>query len=140
MVCDEVTSGLDPRSEDQILAVLQRLRDEREKAFICIIHNLAKLEAFDWITVVFQGAVVFQGSLDELTAYFDIPDALHLYDRLNEHGLQHWREAGMSSRMHNWSLSRSRSRRRRARVQPIKYSPCLDGAVSYLPAIRATGC
>jgi ABC-type multidrug transport system ATPase subunit len=92
MVCDEVTSGLDPRSEDQILAMLQRLRDEREKTFICIIHNLAKLEAFDWITVVFEGAVVFQGDLEALNAYFDIPDALHLYDRLSERPVAHWRE------------------------------------------------
>jgi len=92
MVCDEVTSGLDPRSEDQILEMLQRLRDEREKTFLCIIHNLAKLDYFDWITVVFEGAVVFQGSLDELLGYFDIPDALHLYDRLNEHTLAEWRE------------------------------------------------
>ena len=99
MVCDEVTSGLDPRSEDQILRVLQRLRDERQKAFICIIHNLAKLDVFDWITVVFQGVVVFQGSLEELTAYFDIPDALHLYDRLNEHSIEHWRERWGSKRM-----------------------------------------
>ncbi len=92
MVCDEVTSGLDPRSEDQILTVLQRLRDERAKSFICIIHNLAKLEFFDWITVVYSGAVVFQGSLDALNAYFEIPDALHLYDKLNEHPLAFWRE------------------------------------------------
>jgi ABC-type multidrug transport system ATPase subunit len=92
MVCDEVTSGLDPRSEDQILSVLQRLRDERQKSFICIIHNLAKLDFFDWITVVYSGAVVFQGTLDELNAYFGIPDALHLYDKLNEHPIEEWRE------------------------------------------------
>lgn len=92
MVCDEVTSGLDPQSEDQILAVLQRLRDERDKTFICIIHNLAKLEVFDWITVVYQGAVVFQGNLDAMNAYFGIPDALHLYDQLNEQAIEHWRE------------------------------------------------
>lgn len=91
MVCDEVTSGLDPRSEDDILRMLQRLRDEREKTFICIIHNLAKLDFFDWITVVFEGAVVFQGALDALLRYFDIPDALHLYDRLNEQTVDVWR-------------------------------------------------
>ncbi|MEC7230418.1 MAG: ABC transporter ATP-binding protein, partial [Verrucomicrobiota bacterium] len=84
LVCDEVTSGLDPRSEDQIIEVLQRLRDEREKTFICIIHNLAKLNEFDWITVVYQGVVVFQGALDALNAHFGISDALHLYDQLNE--------------------------------------------------------
>ena len=92
MVCDEVTSGLDPRSEDQILTMLQGLRDEREKTFICIIHNLAKLNFFDWITVVFEGTVVFQGGLDALLEYFEIPDALHLYDQLNAHSIKHWRQ------------------------------------------------
>ena len=92
LVCDEVTSGLDPRSEDQIIAVLQRLRDEREKTFICIIHNLAKLDEFDWITVVYQGVVVFQGALDTMNAHFGISDALHLYDQLYEHPVEHWRD------------------------------------------------
>lgn len=92
MVCDEVTSGLDPRSEDQILEMLQGLRDERQKTFLCIIHNLAKLDYFDWITVVYKGAVVFQGELETLLAYFEIPDALHLYDQLNRRGVDEWRE------------------------------------------------
>lgn len=92
MVCDEVTSGLDPRSEDDILRVLQGLRDEQEKSFICIIHNLAKLDFFDWITVVYEGAVVFQGTLEALNEYFGIPDALQLYDKLSEQSLEHWRQ------------------------------------------------
>ncbi|MFO8026583.1 MAG: ATP-binding cassette domain-containing protein [Opitutales bacterium] len=92
MVCDEVTSGLDPQSEDGILKVLQGLRDEAAKTFICIIHNLAKLDFFDRITVVYEGAVVFQGTLDELNRYFGIPDALQLYDKLSEHPIEFWRE------------------------------------------------
>jgi ABC-type multidrug transport system ATPase subunit len=92
MVCDEVTSGLDPRSEDSILGVLQSLRDEEGKSFICIIHNLAKLDVFDRITVVYQGVVVFQGDLAALNAYFGIPDALELYDRLAEQEVEVWRE------------------------------------------------
>lgn len=92
MVCDEVTSGLDPRSEDQIINMLQGLRDDREKTFICIIHNLAKLEEFDWITVVYEGAVVFQGDLEQMNTYFGITDALHLYDKLNKSPVEYWRE------------------------------------------------
>ncbi|MDR2983175.1 MAG: ABC transporter ATP-binding protein/permease [Puniceicoccales bacterium] len=92
MVCDEVTSGLDPNSETQILQLLQRLVRERGKTFVCIIHNLAKLDCFDWITVVHQGAVIFQGTLSQLLEYFGIPDALHLYDQMNAHDLAYWRE------------------------------------------------
>lgn len=91
LVCDEVTSGLDPYSEDQILALLRQLATEREKCFICIIHNLAKLSQFDWVTVVFQGDVVFQGSYPALLEHFGIDDGLRLYEVLNRRELSHWR-------------------------------------------------
>lgn len=90
IVCDEVTSGLDPRSEDSILEMLQSLRDEADKAFICIIHNLNKLDYFDSITVVYEGAVVFQGNLNALKNYFSIPDPLQLYDRLSQCTVEEW--------------------------------------------------
>ena len=92
MVCDEVTSGLDPQSEDQILALLRQLSDDGGKSFVCIIHNLGKLSQFDWVTVVYQGDVVFQGSPADLLAYFGIPDGLRLYEVLNAGTLDQWRE------------------------------------------------
>ena len=92
LLCDEVTSGLDPRSEDQILAVLRALVAERGKTVVCVIHNLAKLSQFDTVTVVFEGAVVFQGALAAMLAHFGIVDALELYDRLSEKPRAHWQE------------------------------------------------
>ena len=92
LLCDEVTSGLDPRSEDQILAVLRRLVAEQNRTVLCVIHNLAKLEQFDLVTVVYEGAVVFQGTLLALLAHFGIADALTLYDRLAEHPVEEWLE------------------------------------------------
>lgn len=92
MVCDEVTSGLDPQSEDQILALLRELVKSRGKSFVCIIHNLGKLKLFDWVTVVYQGDVVFQGSPPTLLTYFGIPDGLRLYEVLNGQDLNFWRE------------------------------------------------
>ena len=92
LLCDEVTSGLDPRSEDQILAVLRRLVVEQERTVLCVIHNLAKLDQFDVVTVVYEGAVVFQGSHPALLAHFGIADALTLYDRLAEHPVAKWLE------------------------------------------------
>ncbi len=92
MVCDEVTSGLDPQSEDQILALLRNLAETRRKSFVCIIHNLGKLNQFDWVTVVYKGDVVFQGSPDALLGYFGIPDGLRLYEVLNASDLAAWRD------------------------------------------------
>jgi ABC-type multidrug transport system ATPase subunit len=90
LLCDEVTSGLDPRSEDQILAVLRRLVAEQGRTVLCVIHNLAKLDQFDVVTVVCEGSVVFQGSHADLLAHFEIADALTLYDRLAEHDAADW--------------------------------------------------
>ncbi len=93
LLCDEVTSGLDPRSEDQILAVLRELVADQGKTVVCVIHNLAKLVQFDTVTVIYEGAAVFQGTLPAMLAHFDLDDALTLYDRLNEHPLAHWQAA-----------------------------------------------
>ena len=92
LLCDEVTSGLDPRSEDQIIAVLRALVAERGKTVVCVIHNLAKLGQFDTVTVVFEGAVVFQGPLAAMLEHFGVADALELYDRLSEQSSGHWRQ------------------------------------------------
>ena len=90
MVCDEVTSGLDPTSEDHILALLRNLVREQDKTFLCIIHNLAKLDQFDSITVVHHGNVIFQGHLEALLEYFVIDDALQLYGVLHSQSLEYW--------------------------------------------------
>jgi ABC-type multidrug transport system ATPase subunit len=90
LLCDEVTSGLDPRSEDQILAVLRTLVASRGKTVVCVIHNLAKLVQFDTVTVIYEGVVVFQGPLTAMLAHFDIADALTLYDRLSEQPREQW--------------------------------------------------
>lgn len=90
LICDEVTSGLDPLSEDQILELMRDLVEKRGKTVLCIIHNLAKLEKFDSVTVVYSGDVVFQGTPRELLEYYAIPDSLHLYDILNQKPAEHW--------------------------------------------------
>jgi len=92
LVCDEVTSGLDPVSENTILDLLAGLARDRGQALVCIIHNLAKLAYFDWVTVVYAGGVVFQGEPAALGEYFGITDPLRLYETLNARPAAHWRE------------------------------------------------
>jgi len=90
LICDEVTSGLDPLSEDQIIALLRSLVEEKGKTFLCTIHNLGKLPDFDHITVLYKGRLVFQGDFESLKAWFEIEDPLKLYHALAGHDLEHW--------------------------------------------------
>ncbi len=82
LVCDEVTSGLDPRSEDQIIAMLRKLVEEDGKTVICIIHNLSKLPQFDQVTVVDAGHLHGQYAPRQLLEHFQIEDFRDLYDAL----------------------------------------------------------
>lgn len=90
LICDEVTSGLDPLSEDQIIALLRSLVEEQNKTFLCTIHNLGKLPDFDYITVLYKGRLVFQGEYDTLKVWFEIEDPLKLYHTLAGHDLEYW--------------------------------------------------
>lgn len=92
LICDEVTSGLDPLSEDQIIALLRSLVEKQGKSFLCTIHNLGKLPDFDHITVLYQGRLVFQGDYDTLKDWFGIEDPLKLYHALAGEDLAHWLE------------------------------------------------
>lgn len=92
LICDEVTSGLDPLSEDQIIALLRSLVEKQGKSFLCTIHNLGKLPDFDHITVLYQGRLVFQGDYDTLKDWFGIEDPLKLYHALAAEDLAHWLE------------------------------------------------
>lgn len=90
LFCDEVTSGLDPQSEEQILDLLGRLCRTDGKTIVCVIHNLARLHLFDRITVLYQGKLVFQGDRQSLLRYFEIEDPHFLYDRLDEEPVEWW--------------------------------------------------
>jgi ABC-type multidrug transport system ATPase subunit len=133
LLCDEVTSGLDPRSEDQILAVLRSLVADRGKTVVCVIHNLAKLVQFDTVTVIYEGAVVFQGALPAMLAHFHVVDALLLYDRLSEQPLAHWQKVWASSARVQTALE---ARETTPRAAPPREIPSVASQVRILLARR----
>jgi len=73
IICDEVTSALDPLVADGILKLLLELQSEAGVAYLFITHDLATVKAIaDKIAVMFKGAVVRYGQKsDVLTPPFD---------------------------------------------------------------------
>lgn len=90
LICDEVTSGLDPNSEDQILDLLRSLVRTEHKTFVNIIHNLGRLDRFDTVAVLYGGVLVFQGPPAQLLAYLRIENFTQIYDRLEEEESGKW--------------------------------------------------
>ncbi|THH35855.1 ABC transporter ATP-binding protein [Aliishimia ponticola] len=73
IICDEVTSALDPLVADGILKLLLKLQEVEDVAYLFITHDLATVKAIsDSIAVMYQGRVQRYGSKSEvLTPPFD---------------------------------------------------------------------
>ncbi len=57
LLCDEVTSGLDPRSEREIVRLLHDLSRREGRIVLSVTHSLAHLELYDSILVLHEGRV-----------------------------------------------------------------------------------
>jgi peptide/nickel transport system ATP-binding protein len=73
IICDEVTSALDPLVADGILKLLLNLQKIEGVAYLYITHDLATVKAIaDSIAVMYQGRIVRYGTKTEvLTPPFD---------------------------------------------------------------------
>ena len=91
LLCDEVTSGLDPKSEKEITQLLHDLaRQNKQRIVINVTHSLANLALYDSILVLHSGRVVFHGPPRALTHYFSIEQAEDVYPRLARRSAERW--------------------------------------------------
>ena len=69
IICDEVTSALDPLVADGILKLLLNLQKTENVAYLFITHDLATVRAIaDSIAVMYQGRVVRYGQKSDVLA------------------------------------------------------------------------
>ncbi len=69
IICDEVTSALDPLVADGILKLLLKLQAEEQVAYLFITHDIATVRAIaDSIAVMYQGKVVRYGPKSQVLA------------------------------------------------------------------------
>lgn len=69
IICDEVTSALDPLVADGILKLLLKLQKTEDVSYLFITHDLATVKAIaDSIAVMFQGEVVRYGPKSQVLA------------------------------------------------------------------------
>ncbi|MBT2468834.1 ABC transporter ATP-binding protein [Streptomyces sp. ISL-66] len=69
LICDEITSGLDPVTRRAIVDVLNRLRERTELTLVFITHDLeAAARLADRFAVLDAGRIVGEGPADRLSA------------------------------------------------------------------------
>ena len=66
LVLDEATSALDAASERVVQAALDKLLAQRKRTTLLIAHRLSTIRNADKIVVLSQGAVVEQGTHEQL--------------------------------------------------------------------------
>jgi ABC-type multidrug transport system ATPase subunit len=76
---DELTSGLDPHSEREIMWWLSDLVKKTNKTVVLVTHSLANLEASDHVVFLNKGQLIYSGEPSQILSYFDAPDMEHIY-------------------------------------------------------------
>lgn len=91
LLCDEVTSGLDPRSEREIVNLLHDISRKEGRIVLSVTHSLAHLELYDSILVLHEGRVAYHGSPEQLTHYFSVDHTELVYPQLAKQASEKWR-------------------------------------------------
>lgn len=111
LLCDEVTSGLDPRSEREIVRLLHDLSRKDGRIVLSVTHSLAHLELYDSILVLHEGRVAFHGPPERLTHYFSVKDTEEVYPRLASQASERWQASwGKHSDSYYGMLEKNRNR------------------------------
>lgn len=93
LLCDEVTSGLDPRSEREIAHLLHDISRREGRIVLSVTHSLAHLELYDSILVLHEGRVAYHGTPEQLTHYFSVDNTELVYPQLAKQASEKWRSS-----------------------------------------------
>ena len=99
LLCDEVTSGLDPRSEREIVELLHKLSMKDGRIVISVTHSLAQLSLYDSIIVMVRGNLAYHGSPELMVHYFGEQDFEQVYPKLAMREPDEWRQSWLKHRV-----------------------------------------
>lgn len=98
LLCDEVTSGLDPRSEREIVELLHHLSRREGRVVISVTHSLAQAELYDSIMVMISGNLAYHGSPAVMPHYFGVKTMEEVYPHLALRAPREWHASWMKHR------------------------------------------
>ena len=92
LLCDEVTSGLDPRAEDEITELLRAVA-LKGRIVLNITHSLKHLSSHTSVIVLMRGRLVYHAAPEHLLFYFGVDHAEDLYPRLASRKPEEWAQS-----------------------------------------------
>ncbi len=90
LLCDEVTSGLDPRSDKEITKLLCSLATEHDRLVVSVTHSLTHMHLFNSIVVMHEGYLVYHGPPAFLLHYFGAASSDEVFPILTRRTVEEW--------------------------------------------------
>lgn len=100
LLCDEVTSGLDARSEREVLELLRSIAQQGNRVVLVVTHGLRELDVFDKVAVLVGGRLAYAGSPKTLAHYFRANHPEEIFDRLPQRTGEEWHASWTKHRSH----------------------------------------
>ena len=98
LLCDEVTSGLDPKSENEIVSLMHSLSNTANRLIINVTHSLNNLDLYDSVVVLYDGYTVYHGPPSNLNHYFSVNSAEEIYPMLTKRSNLEWHNSWLKHR------------------------------------------
>jgi ABC-type multidrug transport system ATPase subunit len=102
-LCDEVTSGLDPKAEDEIVHLLHQIAHRDDRIVLSVTHSLRHLALYDSVVVLFQGHLAYHGPANLVFHYFDVEKPEELFPRLAQRKPADWHRSWQKHRSSYYS-------------------------------------
>ncbi len=132
LLCDEVTSGLDPGSAHEIMKLmhsLSRADGGGRRIVVNVTHSLADMELYDRLIVLTGGCLAFDARPEDMAHYFRVETPEAVYGRLNTRKPGQWLSSWVKHGPYYYGLeaerllaapaeTASRAKRRRSRSGP----------------------
>lgn len=124
LLCDEVTSGLDPQSEDEIVRLLHGLSRTDGRLVLTVTHSLRHLEFYDSVLVLFEGMVAYHGPPEFLAHYFRSDNPQDLYAQL---ALRSGKEWAQSWRKHRRAFEEAAMGEIAPGLEDVQFDTAVEG-------------
>ena len=138
LLCDEVTSGLDARSEREILDLLRRIAREGNRVVIVVTHGLRDLDAFDKVAVLSAGSLAYLGPPDTMAHYFRVDRPEEVFERLPQRSAAEWHASWNKHRTHFETADRPAPETAAKANETTDFPVLLPGAFSQFLTLTAT--
>ncbi|MDR3401783.1 MAG: ATP-binding cassette domain-containing protein [Chthoniobacter sp.] len=98
LLCDEVTSGLDPKAEDEIANLMHHIAQNEARIVLSVTHSLRHVALYDSVVVLYQGHLAYHGPATALFHYFDVEKPEELFPRLAQRQPGDWHRSWQKHR------------------------------------------